>query len=260
MNERESADLNKWIKSLKSIISLSLERLESRWNSWEIDATKITIYEVTGAMVARQISLAKSFSNNPQAWNNDLAPLIMRAMVENIINLKWILKDPLVRSRKFVEWGIGNEKLQVEKRVREIEESGGNPDEDLATESNIAWIDFHRYTFLTEVNLGSWSGKSVRQMSIEAECKDFYDLVYDPFSNNSHSSWNHIGKFNVQISENPLHRFLRTPYVDSGHIDPFYAELSMKYLSMVFDTFESKYFPDINEKSILELFQETIRE
>lgn len=258
MNKKESEELNKYIKSLKSTISLSLKRLEARWNSWDIDSNEVERHEVTAAMVARQISLAKSFANNPQVWNFDLGPLIMRAMIENIINLKWIVKDPLVRARKFIEWGIGNEKLQIEKRIREIEESGGNPLEDESIESNRAWIDFHRYTFLTEVNLGSWSGKSVRQMAIEADCKDFYDLVYDPFSNNSHSSWNHIGKFNVNMSDNPLHKFLRLPYVDPGQIDSFYAILSMKYLSMIFDTFEEKFFPNIEEDSILDLFYERL--
>ena len=256
MNKEEGEQLKQLIDILKYVVSSSIERLENRWNSWKIDANQIELHEVIGAIVARQISLAKSFSNNPQLWNNDLAPLIMRSMAENIINLRWIIKDPLNRAQKFIEWGIGNEKLQIEKRTNEIAEAGGDPMQDKAIELATAWVDFHRYTFLTSVNVGSWSGIPVRQMAIEADSKDFYDLVYDKFSNCAHSSWNHIGKFNVEISENPLHKFLRLPYVDPGHIDPFYAHLAIKYLSMVFDTFESEFFPDINEGSLLDLYDE----
>ena len=95
-------------------------------------------------------------------------------------------------------------------------------------------------------------------MAIDSGCKDCYDLVYDPFSNCTHNSWNHIGKYNVKISENPLHKFIRVPYVHPGEISSFYAELSIKYLSMVFDSFEKKYFKSNSDKSLLDIFYENL--
>lgn len=259
MNEEESKELELYVKTLKEIVEHAMSRLEDLWNSWDINADEVEIHEVIGALLARQISLAKSFADNPQLWNNDLAPLFLRAMTENYITLHWILHDPLDRSRKFIEYGIGNEKLQVEKRSAILEEQGKDPSADKIIQSQNQWINFHRYTFLTTVDVGSWSGISVRQMAIDSGCKDFYDLVYDPFSNCTHSSWNHIGKYNVQISENPLHKFLRVPFVHPGEISSFYATLSIKYLSMVFDSFEDKFFVKNNNESLLDIYSNLLK-
>jgi hypothetical protein len=260
MNEEESLQLETYVKCLKETIDLSMTRLEERWDAWPINANQVEIHEVVGAIIARQISLAKSFADNPQLWNNDLAPLFLRAMTENYITLHWILQEPLNRVRKFIEYGIGNEKLQIEKRKSILEEQNEDPDEVEMINSRLHWIDFHRYSFLTTVNIGSWSGISTRQMAIDSGCKDFYDLVYDPFSNCTHSSWNHIGKYNVKISENPMHKFLRLPYVHPGSIESFYANLSIKYLSMVFNSFEDTYFPKLKDDSILDIYYAKLEE
>lgn len=254
MNEEDSFELEKYVQCLKEVVEISMTRLEDRWNSWTINAKEIEIHEVVGAIIARQISLVISFADNPHLWNHNLAPLFLRAMTENYITLNWILQDPLDRSRKFIEFGIGNEKLQLEKRKAILEENSENPEEIEMTNLRLQWIDFHRYSFLTTVDVGSWSGISTRQMAIDSGCKDFYDLVYDPFSNCTHSSWNHIGKYNVKISEDPMHKFLRMPYVHPGEIDSFYANLSIKYLSMLFNSFEDKYFAEKNDKSISDLY------
>jgi hypothetical protein len=260
MNKEESVNLRLHIDCLKEVVRDSIKRLEKRWNNWAINPQEIEINEVIGAIIARQITLVKSFADNPQLWNNDLAPLFLRTMTENYITLHWILKEPLDRVRKFIAYGIGNEKLQIEKRKAILEEKGeGNNHTDMI-ENQMQWINFHRYTFLTIVDIGSWSGISTRQMAIDSGCKEFYDLVYDPFSNCVHSSWNHIGKYNVKISKNPLHKFLRLPHVNPGEIDSFYAELSVKYLSMVFNSFEEKYFPEIEEKSVLITYQNKLKE
>lgn len=259
MNQEESLELEKYVKCLKEIVNISKNRLEDRWNSWTIDAKEIEIHEVVGAIIARQISLAKSFADNPHLWNNDLAPIFLRAMTENYITFHWILQDPLDRSRKFIEYGIGNEKLQIEKRKAILQEKSDDEEEIEMINIRLQWIDFHRYSFLTTVDVGSWSGISTRQMAIDSGCKDFYDLVYDPFSNCTHNSWNHIGKYNVKISEDPLHKFLRMPYVSKGEIDSFYANLSIKYLSMVFNSFDDKYFAEKKDVSISEIYNKKLQ-
>jgi hypothetical protein len=258
MNEEESLQLEKYVKCLKETIDLSMSRLEKRWDAWPINANEVEVHEVVGAIIARQISLAKSFADNAQLWNNDLAPLFLRAMTENYITLHWILQDPLDRVRKFIEYGIGNEKLQIEKCKAILEEQSEEAEEVEMINSRLQWIDFHRYSFLTTVDVGSWSGISTRQMAIDSGCKDFYDLVFDPFSNCTHNSWNHIGKYNVKISENPMHKFLRLPYVNPGEIESFYANLSIKYLSMVFDSFDKTYFTMNTDKSILDLYYDKL--
>jgi hypothetical protein len=40
---------------------------------------------------------------------------------------------------------------------------------------NIGWLKSQRIPQLLEVNLGSWSGLTVRKMAEEAECLDFYN-------------------------------------------------------------------------------------
>jgi hypothetical protein len=42
-----------------------------------------------------------------------MAPIILRAMVDLYITLSWIFKDPLERSKKYIAYGLGQEKLEI---------------------------------------------------------------------------------------------------------------------------------------------------
>ena len=62
------------------------------------------------------------------------------------------------------------------------------------------------------VELGSiFEGTNIRQMAIDIEMKDLYDLVYSPSSSELHGEWTTLKDYNLVICANPLHRFHRLP-------------------------------------------------
>ena len=73
------------------------------------------------------------------------------------------------------------------------------------------WIDVQQYSFLTNVDLGSWSGLNTREMAEQADCLDLYRYAYTPFSSAVHNMWNHVGRLNMGQSGNPLHKYMLIP-------------------------------------------------
>jgi len=118
-------------------------------------------------------------------------------MADVYITLAWILKAPDERARKFILYGLGQEKLQLEHRKTQIADRKPTPEEQLMIDASKAWINSQRFTFLTEVNLGSWSGLPTREMADQAGCLDFYNYVYMPFSARAHSSNSNFGSHDV---------------------------------------------------------------
>jgi len=48
-------------------------------------------------------------------------------------------------------------------------------------------------------------------MAEEADCLDLYDFAYGGWSNATHSTWNHVGRFDVFPSSEPLHKHIWQP-------------------------------------------------
>ena len=223
--------------------------LEERWGKWAIDISKNEIHEVVGGLLARQITLARQMAECPQIWNSHIAPIILRAMADVYITLAWILKDPLDRSQKFVLYGLGQCKLEIEHYKNQISERNLTHDEKEAIETSEAWINSQRFTFLTEVNIGSWSGIPTRKMAEEADCLDFYNYVYTPFSACTHSMWHHIGRYNLKQCINPLHQYHNVPDDPKLCMDPYYFYLAAEYLQKTFLTFDETFSMKIRVRS-----------
>lgn len=184
--------------------------LEERWSKLPKDIYENHQCEVMGALLARQVTLAKRMARNPAFWDVHIGPILLRVMIDNHITLAWILKDPAVRSKHFVLHGLGQAKLYLE-HLKVENEDGSNPDLQQLIEAMERWIDNQQYSFLTNVNLGSWSGLNIREMAEEADCLDLYRYAYTPFSSCVHNMWNHVGRLNVGLSGNPLHKYLLIP-------------------------------------------------
>jgi hypothetical protein len=239
--ESEHQGLNKIEELIKSYTKYARLELKERWEKWTIDLSENEIHEVVGALLARQVTLSRQMAENPLIWNGHIAPLILRAMADVYITLAWVLKDPLERSRKFVLYGLGQAKLQLEHRKAQIGDREPTPEERMLIEASEAWINSQRFGFLTEVNVGSWSGIPTRQMAEEADCIDFYNYVYNPFSACTHSMWHHIARYNLTQCANPLHQYHQVPDDPEFPIDPHNFYLSAKYLKKTFSTFDKKF-------------------
>jgi len=197
-------------EKISRFIELADLGLSERWSMLPKDIYENHQCEVIGALLARQVTLAKRMARNPEFCDVHIGPIMLRVMIDNHITLAWILKDPAARSKLFVLHGLGQDKLFLEHLKAEAED-GSNPDLQNLIEAKERWINNQQYSFLTTVNLGSWSGLNTRDMAEEANCLDLYRYAYTPFSSCVHNMWNHVGRLNVDQSGNPLHKYLLVP-------------------------------------------------
>lgn len=216
------------------------EELKERWNKWSFDWEECEVHEVVGAIMARMVTLSIEFSRSPSVWNEHIAPIVLRTMADAYISLAWIMKDPVERSRKFILFGLGQAKLNIEHRKTQLEKDGRDSEDDPIVKTTEAWIDSQQYSFLTEVKLGSWSDLSTRKMAEDAECLDFYNHVYTPFSSAVHNTWHHVGRFNLQNCNNPLHGLHKLPFVSPLPSSLEYLTLAAKYMDKAFRLIDSK--------------------
>jgi hypothetical protein len=252
-------------KSIASTFESNVRKeVRMRWNAWTIDLSKNEIHEVIGGLLSRQATLAIELVISPTLWTNHVAPLLLRSMGDAHINLVWIMKDPLARSRQFIQYGLGQMKLRIEHHRENIESGQAAPEEELMVEGMEGWLDSQRFSFLTEVNVGNWSEMNVREMAIEADVLDFYRFSYQPFSAAVHSSWNHISQFNLMHCESPLHRYHRVPAIADQGMIPTYPIVAAKYFNKsvcAFDEFSDVRVDTVDsyaelKKSLTAVFKE----
>lgn len=255
MNEEESRALNNIIATF---VKQARQELQDRWAKWQLDLSQREYYEVIGALLARQVTLASSLAEETYIWNGHIAPIILRAMADVYISLAWVLRDPVERARKFVLYGLGQAKLELEHRKAQIVGRKPTADEKMWIDAFEAWIDSQRFTFLTEVNVGSWAGINTRQMAEEADCLDFYNYVYNPFSACTHSMWHHIARYNLKKCSNPLHQYHRVPDDPELPMNELYLYLAAKYLEKTFSTFDEKTGVKVDGPSSYDILYEAL--
>jgi hypothetical protein len=197
-------------KEIRQFIELADAGLSERWRLLPKDIYENHQCEVIGALMARQVTLAKRMARNPAFWDVHVGPILLRVMIDNHITLAWTLKDLAVRSKQFVQYGLGQAKLYVE-HLKVKNEDGTNPGLQQMIEAMERWIDIQQYSFLTNVDLGSWSGLTTREMAEQADCLDIYRYAYNPFSSAVHNMWNHVGRLNMGQSGNPLLKYMLIP-------------------------------------------------
>lgn len=248
-------DGKKFNKVLGKYVENIQKELTDRWNEAGLDIEEREVREVIFGMLSRQVSITIYYLSSPIMWNGDIGSIILRTIAENVINISWILKeDSLNRARMFIKYGLGQEKLQLEHRKNQMEGREVSDEEQKMIKTQELLINRERYTFLTDVNLGSWSEKSILKIAEEADCKDFYHYVFTPFSNSAHGTWNHIIKYSLKPSSNPLHCFIKRPIFLDLEPDPHFAELAMRYLDKTFGIFDKYYKPKKKIKNSYQIY------
>jgi hypothetical protein len=152
--------------------------------NWAVDMRLADVHSVIGGLLARQSVLGAEFSLQSNLWNFSVGPLFMSAMVEIRVNMSWLYIDPEPRCRKFLLYGLGQEKLELE-----YKRSLDHPLE--STRSQESWLNSQRNEIFTDVNVGTWSGKTVKEMAIEANIADS-SLLHSALASIVHSGWDHV--------------------------------------------------------------------
>lgn len=236
------SDENKLEELFHAIEAKIRQELRVRCEAYTPDFQAPEVFNVLTALLARQATLAIEFSSAPQLWNYHSAPLFLRAMTDVHITLSWILLDPKTRARQYIDHGLGQAVLELEHQKKQLASAADDSKEELKQIIRVheAWIDAQRWSFLIEVNVGAWSGKTTRQMAEEAGILEFYNYVYTPFSQCAHSTWYHVGRYNSGPSESPLTRQLWVPGILESAGDVWTLSLAAKYLDKSFNLFDEK--------------------
>ncbi len=239
-------------------VDLVNKELDERWTNWDIDLSKNEMYEVIGGLLSRQVTISTQLAKAPSIWNGHIAPMLLRAMVDVYITLAWIFENPDERSKEFVMYGLGQEKLILEHFKETLAEGGENPELERFIENKEAWLNSQRQPSMTEVNIGSWSGQNIRQMAEEVSCLDIYRHAFLPFSSATHSMWNHLCNYNLQVCRNPLHRYHFLPVVPDIDPDMHYLYLAAKYCKKTFVLFDEKTGVKTSTRSAFDDFVESL--
>jgi hypothetical protein len=192
----------------------AIHELRERWELWPLDPVHNEVHEVVGALLARQTTLSVELVGGPPMWTPHIAPIVLRSMVDLQISL---LQDPVVRSQRFVVYGLGQAKLRMEHRRAETAEAGGDPDADPLVKATRGWLNSQRFHFLTEVNVGNWAETDLRKTAQECGCEQLYRNDYVSWSACTHNMWHHVQLYSLRRCSNPLHR--------GGHRVPDIPEL-----------------------------------
>jgi len=238
----------------------SRAELEARWAAWPLDLSKDEVHEVVGALLARQVSLANGIIHAPLIWTGHVAPIVLRTMVDTHITLVWICGDSVERSRRFIHYGLGQTKLDIEHRKAQWNEREPALREKTFVDALEDWLNSQRWSFLTEVDVGRWSGTTTRKMAEECDLLDFYNYCYMPFSAATHSMWHHVAKYNLARCKSPLHRHHHIPVAPDLPWDPYYAELAAKYMNRSFRFFDEQFSVRVEVPNSYETLQVRLRE
>ncbi|MYC60877.1 MAG: hypothetical protein F4X09_11900 [Gammaproteobacteria bacterium] len=250
MNKRsyEETDeiMSDFVQGYKDIVERGFE---DRWCRVRQEIYEKHISETIGALMSRQATLSIEMAIAPTTWNGHVAPLFLRCMVDAYITFAWILADPIERSRKYIEYGLGQEKLFIEFLEEALEEEPHTYDSESTKEMIEArkrWLNGQLADWATEVNVGSWSGMSARDMAKEIGRESIYKHAYVPFSGAAHNMWQHVGIYNVEPCSNPLQKWHVLPKIRTASVHPDFMYRSAKYISMTYELFDEKMGIDCN--------------
>lgn len=243
--------LNNFVKGYVEAVT---NGFEDRWSKVKPGIYNKGIHECIGALLSRQATLTIEMAQSPSIWNGHSAPLFLRCMVDAYINLAWILDDPEKRSELYILYGLGQEKLFIENLEQSLQEDPEGSDAETIQrmiDTRRSWLNGQLAEWATEVNIGSWSGISTREMAIQIGRESIYKHAYVPFSGPVHNMWQHVGVYNVQPCQNPLHKWHLTPKLRHSPVHPDYMYRSAKYMTITFEIFDEKM--GIKSETILPL-------
>lgn len=183
------------------------------WTQAPIDPKFTGKNEVLDGLLMRQVNLVTSLAVSPRLLTVDIAGIILRCMAETQITLEWFNQNGNEEDyKKFIEYGLGQQKL-VQEHMGKLLENKDSPPKRLehGFEKMEEKLEAQRYKHLIPVDVGHWADKNTRELAQEAGCKDLYDLRFQQHNPAVHGSWDFIHQNNLVQCQNPLHQFHQIP-------------------------------------------------
>lgn len=255
---------NKLGQFLKEYSAHAWEIVEGRNESnVSIDLYYGHLPSVLAGLLARQATMSIRLAEHPRLWDGHMATMILRGMVECLVTFRWIVLDPVVRASEYVAYGLGQAKLTLSHIQKEIDiETDAQTKERLIRVATMqeAWIISQKLMPFVDVNLGSWTGSSIRKMCDEIGDKELYDFYFVPFSSSVHSTWQHISTWNTKLCTNPLHMEHRLSAIASPGSDPMLAQMSARFFDRMVTAFDDHYGLKFDNVSAEEFFEKGLIE
>lgn len=159
----------------------------------------------------------------------------LRTIVECSITLSFLrTQDDATLWKQYRAYGAGASALSYLKLL----DANELPDLiDIETLELLANED--RWFEVSDIDIGSWSNRSLRKMAEQAGVKDRYDRFYDWASSFSHGQWGAIQHTSFSTCANPLHRFHRIPY--PGRQAPSVMVDACKLINLMLDDLNTLY-------------------
>jgi len=159
--------------------------------------------DVTQGILARQFQLWSVGVLSPAATTVPVYPLVARSLVDGVITLAWLSKNP-GSAEQFKIYSAGRLKLLAEHwKVRDFGDQTEAMHEYAGQLTEVASSE--RWSAVLAVDVGDWNGKNIRQTAIDAGLKDLYDLWYSPLSADTHSEWMSLREHYVRPCNEELH-------------------------------------------------------
>ena len=241
-----------FLKAIGTFVNHLSAQVQVRWSAWDPGNGKHHVREVVGGLLVRQATLASELAINPYAWNAHSGPLFLRPMVEICITIAWILKSPDKRAKQFIDFGLGQENLLLEHAKEGLREDGEEPEKDPEIRAWEGWLNTQRYTFLTEVNVGSW-GPTLRDMAEEVGLLNLHRQDYARWSSSTHSMWHHILRYNIRHCTNPLHGYHGVPDIINFPPNPEFLQYAAEYMDKVISIFDEATGTNVDGHSAVEV-------
>lgn len=175
-------------EKINSYVSLVRQEFEVAIKNWPSQAALNDVQAVMGGLLSRQCVLGSMLARRLDYWDGLIAPLCLRAMVEVYINISWISLNPEERSRKYISYGLGQSKLELEhaRNLESLSKLSKN-----IIDSKASWLHSQRHELLTDVDVGLWAGIDLKSMAVETGLEKYYTL-YSFLGPAAHGSWDHV--------------------------------------------------------------------
>ncbi len=235
------------------------EAVAAAWHRSDVDLAAPRRSEVLGGLLSRQYALATRIAGTPWYWEADIGRIALRCMAEIHISLQWLASEGENDDYdRFVECGLGQDKLCARRMESSLGEDSAATAEAIGHRN--AWIETQMYTYLVAVDVGSWSGKSIRDLAMEAGCKDIYDDYFTPHSREVHASWGAMARSDLSRCPNPLHRYHFIPTFAPRQMDISVPVAAVALLSGTYEEWARSANGDPKQLSPLATYLEIARD
>jgi hypothetical protein len=217
--------------------------LERVLSDWPTRFDEPHVRRVLGGLLCRQVNFSIHITSAPGLWNEQMAPLLLRPMLETHLKVAWILEDPITRSAGIAKADLIGAITKIQRLEESTREPGENDNSWLSENAKKQVALFER-----ELSLFDPEKKPImiesRQMAqkLGGRAQEYYRSYQVRFSSVVHSTWYHLLRFNLISDPNPLHRF---------QLIPMYPEIGFDFMpALAAADFCDKTFSSLNEVKV----------